>query len=335
MRRNKTKIVICVNHISQNKGGLAAIARLTAREFGREGCDVVVLTRIDDGKFSASNVRVVARPSVWRTFITILNADYVICEGAAIRLCWPLLLVWKKSIVVKHGVRVANSMHDFFEKILSLHCHWAAVSRFVADKERIPTVVVPNALDPTIFYRGNGVRPYDLIYVGSLTKEKGIFLLAKAVVNVLESGVRINRVTFVGEGADRADLVRGLSDIDRYGCSVAFTGNLPQPQVADLMRQHRVSVAPTIIPEAFGLVAIEGLACGCRVIVSDSGGLPEAVGKCGVVFPREDVAALADCIRKELIGGREASLDVLQKHLDQYLPDRLVRVYMGVMDDAF
>lgn len=36
------------------------------------------------------------------------------------------------------------------------------------------------------------------------------------------------------------------------------------------------------------MVALEGLACGCIVLASDGGGLPDAVGPAGVLFRRGD-----------------------------------------------
>jgi glycosyltransferase involved in cell wall biosynthesis len=39
-------------------------------------------------------------------------------------------------------------------------------------------------------------------------------------------------------------------------------------------------------------VALEGLACGCVVLVSDGGGLPDAVGPAGLLFRRGDQADL-------------------------------------------
>ncbi len=59
-----------------------------------------------------------------------------------------------------------------------------------------------------------------------------------------------------------------------------------------------VVVYPTIGLEPFGLVPVEAMACGCPVIVSDSGGLPESVvdGVTGHIVTREDTEALSERI---------------------------------------
>ena len=40
-------------------------------------------------------------------------------------------------------------------------------------------------------------------------------------------------------------------------------------------------VVPTAVPEGFGIVALEGIACGCVVIGTETGGLKDAIGPCG------------------------------------------------------
>lgn len=44
-------------------------------------------------------------------------------------------------------------------------------------------------------------------------------------------------------------------------------------------------------------MALEGLACGCLPIVSDTGGLPDAIGDSGLTFKTGDSSALAEFIR--------------------------------------
>jgi glycosyl transferase family 1 len=50
------------------------------------------------------------------------------------------------------------------------------------------------------------------------------------------------------------------------------------------------SVVPSRCQEPFGLVALEGVACGCRAIVVADGGLAEAIGGLAVIFERASAA---------------------------------------------
>ena len=65
-------------------------------------------------------------------------------------------------------------------------------------------------------------------------------------------------------------------------------------------RYHAASicVAPSIWEEPFGMVALEAMACGRPVVVSDVGGLRDTIvdNISGLRFPRGDAAALAQCL---------------------------------------
>ena len=59
-------------------------------------------------------------------------------------------------------------------------------------------------------------------------------------------------------------------------------------------------VTPSHYEEPFGIVALEGLACGCLPLVSERGGLPEVIGNHGFTFPNGNAEALADRLQKIL-----------------------------------
>jgi glycosyltransferase involved in cell wall biosynthesis len=61
-----------------------------------------------------------------------------------------------------------------------------------------------------------------------------------------------------------------------------------------------VLVVPSRWEEPFGMVALEGIACGCLVVGSASGGLPDAIGSCGVTFKNGDAVDLSRAIREVL-----------------------------------
>ena len=69
--------------------------------------------------------------------------------------------------------------------------------------------------------------------------------------------------------------------------------------------------------EPFGIVALEGIACGCVVVASEGGGLAEAVGPCGLTFANGDTAALAAQL------GRVLGDDRLRRKLADQAPGQL------------
>ena len=59
------------------------------------------------------------------------------------------------------------------------------------------------------------------------------------------------------------------------------------------MRAADIVAVPSIVKEQYGRVAPEAMACGCAVVVSDIGALPELVDDAGVIVPPHDIDALA------------------------------------------
>jgi glycosyltransferase involved in cell wall biosynthesis len=72
------------------------------------------------------------------------------------------------------------------------------------------------------------------------------------------------------------------------------------PELAKELNRHRIAVIPSRWKEPFGIVALEAIACGCVVIGSREGGLPDAIGPCGATFPNGDARALADALSRFL-----------------------------------
>jgi glycosyltransferase involved in cell wall biosynthesis len=93
---------------------------------------------------------------------------------------------------------------------------------------------------------------------------------------------------------------------------------------------------PSICEETFGLVALEGMACGCVPIVARSGGLPEAVGEAGVVFERGDPAGLAAVV--EALFAAPERMQRLRaeasRQLARHAPERIAYEYLQIIAAA-
>lgn len=130
------------------------------------------------------------------------------------------------------------------------------------------------------------------VYVGKISQEKGVPLLLEAVERLGLPTV------IVGFGPLRGEL-QAVADAD-----VLFTGPLQHRHLRYLWPLADVSVAPSIFPEAFGMVAAEAASCGCPPLVADQTGLAEiAAGLRSFypprfsalpAFPTGDVGVLTD-----------------------------------------
>ena len=176
-------------------------------------------------------------------------------------------------------------------------------------------VTIPNGLDPTAMRlnrepgelrRAFGIADHERVVgmIGNIKAWKGQDTLIRAIDEVRRD-VSDLRCVLVGDTspADKEyertlrELVaaRGL---ERH---VVFAGF--QQDVADFMMMFDIVVHASVLPEPFGRVILEAMACRKPVIGSRAGAIPEIIeeGRTGLMFPPGDERALAAAIR-QLVG---------------------------------
>lgn len=165
------------------------------------------------------------------------------------------------------------------------------------------TAVVPNGVDTTLFCpmdrglcrRKFGFENFVVGYVGRFVPEKGIIDLIEAVSRCHASV----ELAFVGAGPLRGGMERRVSELGLKN-RVYFLPERPAGELPGLMNALDVLVLPSRTTprwkEQFGRVLVEAMACEIPVVGSDSGAIPDVIGKCGIVFPEGDLQALAGAI---------------------------------------
>ncbi|WP_414549661.1 glycosyltransferase [Anabaena sp. CCY 0017] len=143
-------------------------------------------------------------------------------------------------------------------------------------------------------------RPFHIGYLGRLTHSKGIDLIFAAAHQLREQGFNF-RILICGSGPREAEL-RQISQDQGVADWVIWRGVVPHHQVPAELRQFDVLVLPSrSIPtwkEQFGHVLIEAMSMGTPVIGSNSGEIPNVIGRSDLVFPEEDHSALADILAR-------------------------------------
>lgn len=136
-------------------------------------------------------------------------------------------------------------------------------------------------------------------FIGRLVPEKGLDLLFRACVKVMGEW----SLDVVGTGPAQIEL-EALAE--RLGISARITwhGALPRTELADVWHDLNCVVLPSRTTrdwvETQGTAAIEAMAHGIPVVVSDTGVLRQVVGEGGLVFPQDDADALAAALRRLL-----------------------------------
>jgi alpha-1,3-rhamnosyl/mannosyltransferase len=77
---------------------------------------------------------------------------------------------------------------------------------------------------------------------------------------------------------------------------VVFTGRMNDGDLAALYTGADVFVFPSLY-EGFGLPVLEAMGCGCPVVCSNRGSLPEIAANSAILVDPLDVAAISDAIQ--------------------------------------
>lgn len=332
------KILLASHFFHPSVGGIERVSLMLAQEFVRLGHEVCVVTQTAEESGAPFPFQVVRRPGAAELLRWVRWCDVCFHNNVALRLAWPLLLAPKPWVVAHHmWISRADGTLGWQDRckrwLLRRVAANLAVSEALVSDLGWPMPTVPNPFDPAVFKRGESRdRAGELIFVGRLVSDKGVDLLLDALARPELAQVR---VTIVGSGPEEAAL-RAQARAEGLGARVHFVGSQPPAAVAQLLNAHRVLVVPSRRAEPFGVVALEGLACGCVVVGSSGGGLPDAVGPGGVMFPNGDIPALAAALVRALALDAAAPdfRGRVDAHLERHQPPSVAKAYLAVFAAA-
>jgi glycogen(starch) synthase len=278
-------------------GGLELQTQTLARGLAGLGEEVVVVTQTPGGSAGAEPYRIVRRPAPLELLRWVRWSQVVLHQNLSLRGLWPLLITRRPLVIAHHSwyrrVDGSEGFRDFVKRAVVRRVSGSiSVSPAIAQALRAPSIVIENGFRDDLFREDPTTpRDRDLLFVGRLVSDKGVDILLRALATLAGLGLRPD-LTVVGEGPERGDLEVLVRDLGLTR-EVTFAGLVDSEALAATYRRHRVVVVPSRYEEPFGLVALEAIACGCTVVGSSGGGLPQAIGPCGLTFPNGDAAALA------------------------------------------
>lgn len=338
----KRRILLVSYAYTPGVGGIETVSRLLVAEFVRAGHEVTVLTWTPAGESDSGDggpCPVIRHPGLLALLRWTAWADVVFHNNISLTAAWPLALV-RRPWVVAHHTWIARpdgtvSWRDRLKLALTRKAVNISISAAIAAQLGCASTVVPNPYEDTRFTVLPGTpRDRDLVFLGRLVSDKGADVLI-AALGLLRAEGLAPTCTVIGSGPEETRL-RAQAQAAGLGAQIDFTGVLRDHALVERLNQHRIVVVPSRWREPFGLVALEGIACGCVAVVSADGGLVDAAGQCGRSVPNGDAPALARCLRELLTD--PAHLVHLRAganaHLARHASAAVARRYLDIIADA-
>jgi glycogen synthase len=335
------KIALATHVFAPSVGGIESCSLDLALAFANLGHEVLVITQTPSNTPGDDHgLKVIRRPGKVALFRAVRWCDVYFQSNISLQTVWPLLLLRKPWVVCTHTwLRRPDGSTGWSEHLKRLALRFATniyISKPIREHVGHKGFIVPNPYDSKIFRLVPGVtRERSLVFLGRLVSDKGCDLLIQSLALLRESGLALP-LTVIGSGPEEDSLKRmvaaqGLQDL------VCFAGPLRGEALARELNRHQVLVAPSRWEEPFGMVALEGIACGCVIVGSAGGGLSDAIGPCGVTFRNGDVTDLSRAIR-EAVEWSESGQDhqsSVSSHLERHRAEVVAGHYLKIFERTY
>ncbi len=335
------KILFITHNFHPRIGGIEVNSEILASAFSEYGHQVRLVTWTPDPENTSFAFPVYRNPGMWKLLELHRWASLVFENNPSLRLSWPSLLFANINVI---AVRTWISRSDGTTGIQDiLKRYWLKrAERVIAVSEAVRRKCCPEAVVIGNPYRAGQFkilpeidRSIDFVFLGRLVSDKGADQAILGMYQLNKSGMQKYHLSIVGDGPEKKYLEGLASDLELSEL-VHFTGALQGEELIRTLNRHRILLVPSLWEEPFGNVALEGMACGCIPIVSDGGGLPDAVGKAGLCFERGNLKMLVSTM-KRVIKDSSLQKQLLQEaktHLRAHHPETITKKYLEIVENA-
>jgi glycosyltransferase involved in cell wall biosynthesis len=332
--------ILAVSHsFLPSLGGIETTTDALARAWAAAGHEVTIATQTPgDEAPRDERICILRRSSPGALLQAARRADLVWHNHLSLRAAWTQALAPRPWVVTHQGWlrRSDGALTPGYrlKRLVARAAHSVAISKAIAADLPAPATVIPNPYRDRLFRNLQRPRPYELAFLGRLVTDKGAALLLEALARVRAAGNRA-RLLVIGSGPEEPILKERVGQLGLAG-QVVFAGALDGEALVKALNSAAILVVPSLYDEPFGIVALEGIACGCAVIASAGGGLPEAVGPCGLTFPNGDAERLAASMAQLVAsaGAREQLTARAPDHLRHFTTEAIAARYLRLFQAA-
>lgn len=308
------RIVFTSNLYLPIMGGSVVVLDRLSRELARTGHQVIILTKTAGTGFQSYHEWQELEPTPGKVAVcrfsgfadsvkVLRTADRVIMIEMSLNWLAAIAGAFKRPLVTHHThfMPLDNVMRPYriVQYLAGLFIPAVACSKMIARQWGPHVGVLPNPYDVDVFYDTNTERDIDYTFAGRFGPEKGATLFIDALSRITSTfkteNQRLPRIAIAGKGEEEAEMRSKITAAGLDDGMVHFGAASPVA-LAALYNRSRFVVIPSVWQEPFGLIGIEALACGCKVLCSDQPGLREATAGLACYFTTGDVASMAEAM---------------------------------------
>lgn len=181
-----------------------------------------------------------------------------------------------------------------------------------------------------------GIREPYLLFVGRISRQKGILQLMEAMTHLKDIGLKL---ILCASAPDTPELEKEVRDHVNQNPDIIWLNEMvPKEKVIQLYSHAQMFVCPSVY-EPFGIINLEAMACKAPVVASRVGGIKEVVvdGETGLLVEPDRPVELAQAIRRlystpELVQRfREAGRQRVEQHFGwDVIARRTVELYQNI-----
>ncbi|MBS1774549.1 MAG: glycosyltransferase family 4 protein [Bacteroidetes bacterium] len=298
--------------------------------------------------------------ALWRNDIVVLGHINLAIIGSVIKLIAP----GKKIVLICHGIEVWQKLTGVKKRVLEKSDRILAVSSYTKQKlieengvDEAKVTIFHNTVDPYFalpdtfgkdasLLKRYGLADTDFVLytLGRLSSNeqyKGYDYVVEAIGALVKRYPNIKYI--IGGKYDDAEKKRMDGVIERLGLqnNIIFTGYIKDNEIIAHYQLADVYIMPSR-GEGFGIVFIEALSCGVRVIGGNADGTVDALknGELGLLVNPQDSKAIAAAIEKYIVNSNRTPEDAkqLQKRcIDNFgfnvYKNRLDNILSGIINN--
>ncbi len=345
------KILFCSYGYKPNIGGIETVSEILVSYFVKQGHEVILVTLTEQKYIEDDHgnlFKIYRAPSSIKLIQLYAWADVIYQNHITLRFLWPMVFFFNKPLVIAIRTWIEDSFLGKLKRwILSRSTAVIANSEAVRRREFKDAIVIGNPYEDSLFRRVDSVeRDKALVFLGRLVSDKGADILLSAFSELIKDSLFFEQtkkfkfsftLSIIGDGPELLNLKEHAEKL-KVAHLVSFVGPLKGEQLVQKLNEHQILVVPSIWEEPFGVVALEGAACGCLVVGSSGGGLVDAIGDSGLLFKRGDIGDLVLMLKKAFYFS-ENQKEVLSKKrrekLLNHTQDAVGLRYLQVIEKAF